>query len=88
MKDFNVHVSRQAIIHSSRIFISYFHLSRKLKALNPVSRNNPFHPLLQRFFCVFIYLFILSLTSAIPSGTGAFSRLCSGTGSGTNLSVE
>ena len=58
MKDFNVHVSRQATIHSSRIFISYFHLSRKLKALNPVSRNNPFHPLLQRFFCLFIYLFI------------------------------
>ena len=69
MKDFNVHVSRQATIHSSRIFISYFHLSRKLKALNPVSRNNPFHPLLQRFFCLFIYLFIylfiLSLTSTL-----------------------
>ena len=46
MKDFNVHVSRQPTIHSSRILISYFHLSRKLKALNPVSRNNPFHPLL------------------------------------------
>ena len=35
-------------IHSSRILISYFHLSQKLKALkNPVSRNNPFHPLIK-----------------------------------------
>ena len=32
-------------IHSSRILISYFHLSRKLKTLNPVSRKNSFHPL-------------------------------------------
>ena len=34
-------------IHSSRILISYFYLSQKLKALNPVSCNNPFHPLLR-----------------------------------------
>ena len=32
--------------HSSRVLISYFHLSRKLKTLNHVSRNNPFTPLL------------------------------------------
>ena len=32
-------------IHSSRILISYFHWSRKLKPVNPVSRKNPFHPL-------------------------------------------
>ena len=32
--------------HSSRVLISYFHLSRKLKTLNHVSRNNSFHPLL------------------------------------------
>ena len=31
--------------HSSRVLISYFHLSRKLKTLN-VSRNNHFHPLI------------------------------------------
>ena len=31
--------------HSSRVLISYFHLSRKLKTLNHVSRNNHFTPL-------------------------------------------
>ena len=32
--------------HSSRVLISYFHLSRKLKTLNHVPRNNPFIPLM------------------------------------------
>ena len=31
--------------HSSQVLISYFHLSRKLKTLNHVSRNNHFTPL-------------------------------------------
>ena len=31
--------------YSSQVLISYFHLSRKLKTLNHVSRNNPFTPL-------------------------------------------
>ena len=30
--------------HSSQVLISYFHLSRKLKTLNHVSRNNHFTP--------------------------------------------
>ena len=45
---FHVHVSRKFTkqnIHSSRILISYFHWSRKLKTLNPVSRKNPLHRL-------------------------------------------
>ena len=32
--------------HSSRVLISYFHLSQKLKTLNHVSRNSPFTPLI------------------------------------------
>ena len=31
--------------HSSQVLMSYFHLSRKLKTLNHVSRNNHFTPL-------------------------------------------
>ena len=31
--------------HSSQVLISYFHLSRKLKTLNHVSRNNHFTPI-------------------------------------------
>ena len=44
IKDFKVHVSRQANHSQFTNLISCFHLSRKLKKLNPVSSKNPFHP--------------------------------------------